>query len=283
MADWDVIALIQQRVTALRDDIARQFAELLDRKAEEVRESMGINSIADMGDTATKLESGQTIHHHPKDRCQAPCALHAPMEGPWSQWPRQYIDSANMIYRVCPHNIAHPAIEQALFAIKSGKPGLIAHACCMMCPPGTCMPRTGIPGEFFSADLVPVFSRLMGWADREEDEEEVPDPSPKKKREGQIDYDDPNWQAATYLSKYRLKLDPRFYALLSVNMLSGHHIKVVEENSSSEYNAECSDECNNSIIRQRDGSWSAGDSWCPTIQIALHCGWRPVEWQEDEE
>lgn len=284
--DWDRIALIQARMKELHADISKQMAELLEVDAKEVRKSMGIDSMSHiMNDTATELESGQVIHHHPKDRCQAPCALHAPMEGPWSEWPRQYIDTANMIYRVCPHNIAHPAIEQVLFAIKTGKPGLIAHECCHACPPGTCMPRTGIPDEFFDGDLVHVFCRLINWADREEDvKSNEPKPEPEKtklqKPEGQIDYDDPNWQAQNYLHRYRLVMPSEFYGLLSVNMLSAHHITVVEEINGTRCNAECSDDCNNNIIK-RDGRWKVVSSWCPTIQIALHAGWEPVEWQED--
>jgi len=61
-----------------------------------------------------QLESGQTLRTHHADECVGQwCAIHRPMPGPWSSWPRYWRGDRRILERLCPHGVGHPAAEMA--------------------------------------------------------------------------------------------------------------------------------------------------------------------------
>lgn len=234
----------------------------------------------------TVLESGQKLNHHTKSTCEAPCALHSPIDGPWSEWPRQYWNDSHLvgIYRVCPHNIAHPAVEQAIYVIKQGRPEQLHHECCPVC---VCMPRAALPNELFMGKPVLVHFNLRDWATTLVQEEEEKESAPEASNESK----DPNVWVANYLdTNVRLSDVPLdFFTLLRSSMLdseTGHYInEIAGGENDSYYVLHCRDECDLTLKKDRDGKWrSVGESWCPVVEIALLAGWVPSEWDwEDEE
>lgn len=59
--------------------------------------------------------SGQQLANvHRADECLGVCVIHAPIDGPWRDWPTYWIEDIGMMYRTCPHGNLHPAIEDWL-------------------------------------------------------------------------------------------------------------------------------------------------------------------------
>lgn len=58
---------------------------------------------------------GQTLHTHPRQRCQGRyCVIHNPWPGPWADWPTYWDSFDRIMYRICPHNMAHVVAEDYL-------------------------------------------------------------------------------------------------------------------------------------------------------------------------
>lgn len=78
------------------------------------------------------LELGQVIKVHDRDQCIGQwCAIHQPMPGPWSGWPRWWRDDINVMERICPCGIGHPVAEMYEWTITADKEHLLNHGCCM--------------------------------------------------------------------------------------------------------------------------------------------------------
>lgn len=83
------------------------------------------------------VESGQVLRTHVRGNCIGEwCPIHSQMPGPWSSWPRQWREDREMMERVCPHGVGHPAAET--YANRAAHTlGLLVHGC-DGCP---CSPR----------------------------------------------------------------------------------------------------------------------------------------------
>lgn len=241
----------------------------------ERRES---NHMRERGTTETArgltiLESGQTMLHHPLENCEGPCALHSPVAGPWDGWPLFFHDRRKGLYRVCPHNIAHPAIEQALYWIRHGEPEKIEHSCCPEC---MCLPKQTLPPELLSGGVINIPSTLLGWATTSG---QVDDPIKKEA--------DPNKYARDYLDKYLRGNDTipvGLYTVLVTRMLDEEHhfIRSVYVENGNYMRLECADGCSAYYKKRDGGEWvSTGESFCPVPEIALLAGWVPETWDLD--
>lgn len=79
------------------------------------------------------LELGQIIQTHELDTCIGRfCAIHRPMPGPWSTWPRYWRDGRGIMERICPCGIGHPVAEMYEHALATGEGGAsLIHRCCI--------------------------------------------------------------------------------------------------------------------------------------------------------
>lgn len=244
---------------------------------------MRVADTSSTDDGFTILESGQKLHHHTKSTCEAPCALHSPIDGPWAEWPRLYWPGRGCIYRVCPHNMAHPAVEQAIYLIKHGEGEKLAHKCCNEC---MCLPRATLPDSLFNGDFIPVPLTLLNWAHWTEPKEQESEPESEQNNENR----DPNLWAGHYLDiNLRLSNVPLdFFNLLRTDMLDqmdGHYIiEVTGFNDDSRYSLECVDHCSLTLQKDGKGKWfNNGKSWCPVVEIALLAGWEPQNWNDGDD
>lgn len=86
----------------------------------------------------TQLESGQVITHHAAEDCSAfvvegPrtfCPLHKPEPGPWANWPRHWDSDKQIVVRMCPCGIYHPAQEVYDWSMERGQAWKLVHYCC---------------------------------------------------------------------------------------------------------------------------------------------------------
>jgi hypothetical protein len=87
------------------------------------------------------LELGQVIQTHELGTCMGEwCAIHRPMPGPWSTWPRYWQEEEGRMVRVCRCGIGHPVAEMYAWAIVSGRIWQLPHDCCGIHP---CTPIDG--------------------------------------------------------------------------------------------------------------------------------------------
>jgi hypothetical protein len=88
------------------------------------------------------LGNGRYVMHHSKEDCQSPCALHAPLPGPWSDWKLDWAKllggtGVTQLVRRCPkHHYAHPTVESLVWFARRGESEQARHICCG-CP---CVP-----------------------------------------------------------------------------------------------------------------------------------------------
>lgn len=88
------------------------------------------------------LESGQLLRTHGRLNCIGEwCAIHQPMPGPWTRWPRYWDSYQERVVRICPCGCEHPVAEMYVMAIlaRSGFRS-VAHQCCGIHP---CTPIDG--------------------------------------------------------------------------------------------------------------------------------------------
>lgn len=111
------------------------------------------------------LGDGTMLTIHAKRFCLEPCAFHAPLPGPWEDWPLAYNPTASsrgdaITLRVCRHGVRHPAVEQFVFWARNGQEYLATHNCCgCPCAPDGVIPeemRPRIPAEYL-ATMTPAF------------------------------------------------------------------------------------------------------------------------------
>lgn len=78
-----------------------------------------------------ELESGQVLNTHNESECRGQwCAIHLPMPGPWSEWPRMWREDRGIMERICPCGIGHPVAEMYDWAIENGRGFELVHGCC---------------------------------------------------------------------------------------------------------------------------------------------------------
>jgi hypothetical protein len=221
-----------------------------------------------------QLESGQNISVHCQDKCNGqPCVIHNQVDGPWSEWPRMFHEANSITYRICPHRIAHPSVEDVARILRGAWTGeqkvrYIQHACCEIC---VCLPRAGLPAEVFYGPAIPVVLPV----ERLDEDASASDKNP-----------DPNWWAQDYISIQRSVMDVNLWILLSDGVLNKHHINSVDAFSEAAA-VDCDNECI-TRIELTNGTWRIkdrdGNHWCPAVAIACLAGWIPQNWSfEDEE
>jgi hypothetical protein len=87
------------------------------------------------------LELGQVINTHELDGCMGRwCAIHRPMPGPWSTWPRYWREDLGIMERLCPCPVGHPVAEMYEYTVAQGRMKKLAHICCGIHP---CTPIDG--------------------------------------------------------------------------------------------------------------------------------------------
>jgi hypothetical protein len=285
-----------KKMGLFQEEMSRQLKAAIAPLAEERRETMQKADMSKTDEGVTTLESGQTITHHRKGECiSTACTLHNPMPGPWDDWPRFYRADSRGIYRLCPHNIGHPAIEQVVYWLSNGQEDLVPHRCCDQCP---CMPKGAVPEGYFQGPRIGVPLSLYDWAGtpriptlEEVDEAAlVPIPmveNPVLRQGTPPNPDDPNVWTGSYLDMNRVNFDAKFYDLLRRDMMKTHHINEVMSSGGGDYDVVCNAECRVDL-HNYNGEWkNLNSGWCPNVEIALAAGWKPAEWSiedsDDEE
>jgi hypothetical protein len=251
-----------------RAQIADQLHQLLDKKRDEERGDM----------ETTTLESGQTIDHHSLDKCASnPCAIHNPTKGPWDDWPRYYNEDNGLMYRMCPHNVLHPCVEDAIRIVKAITivteiiRVLLGHACCNQC---VCLPRTGLPAEVFTgpAVVLPQHGAPLRL------------PAPQVQRTP-----DPNKYLKQWLWDRRLDIRPTELLMVLFNDIVDNHEITEIEVFPRRVRFSCSNECEGAFERYKfDGAWdyhkTSSGHYCPTMAMALMAGFDPIEdWNSGDE
>jgi hypothetical protein len=274
-----------------RAQIADQLHQLLDEKRDEERGNM----------ETTTLESGQIIDHHSKDKCGSnPCAIHNPTKGPWDDWPCFYNEDNGLIYRMCPHNVLHPCVEDAIRIVKNTTDvdtivNMLAHGCCNDC---VCMPRTGLPDQVFKGraitfplpipapTLAPTLAAYPGAPSTVTAQDGAPPGRPVPQVEQTLN---PNKYLKDWLWIRRLEIQPMVLLQILYNdMLDRHEIREIDV-FSTRVVFSCADDCEGAFARDSsDGTWNYHKTlhghYCPTMAMALMAGFEPTEdWNIDDE
>lgn len=87
-----------------------------------------------------------TLKVHAAGTCQGDwCVVHKPMPGPWTDWPLHWRGDRNIMERICPCGVGHPAAEQLGWWASSGREFMSIHGCCgrCKCGPGGVTRETG--------------------------------------------------------------------------------------------------------------------------------------------
>lgn len=74
--------------------------------------------------------TGQMLRVHPESKCHTQwCVIHRPMSGPWDGWPTHWRFDREIMERICPHGIGHPAREQSEMWARQGREHEGVHGC----------------------------------------------------------------------------------------------------------------------------------------------------------
>lgn len=71
--------------------------------------------------------SGQRMTTHSLAHCKFRwCVIHSPMPGVWDEWPTHWRSDRNLMERMCPCGIGHPAAEEYMIHNYA----VLVHGCC---------------------------------------------------------------------------------------------------------------------------------------------------------
>lgn len=266
---------IREKVRERRDKYLKQ--ETLDKIANQLRGLLIEKELERREMETTTLETGKTVGHHERDDCAGePCVIHNPISGPWSDWPRTYSGFTGFIYRICPHGVVHPCVEDAVRIVKTIRDkedvvNKLAHACCNEC---MCLPRTGLPEAVFSGaeirlpDAVPL--PVADVAVQEVESER-----------------NPNLYIANWLNKNGRQVGHLPLLMWLNNDVTDQHKITYVDLHSGYFEYECDNDCEGSFRRTRSGEWNSHSSWaghyCPVMSLALALGYEPQDWNLDGE
>jgi hypothetical protein len=71
--------------------------------------------------------TGQRMTTHPLKHCKFRwCVIHNPMPGVWEPWPTHWRTDRNLMERICPCGVGHPAAEEYMIHNYA----VLVHGCC---------------------------------------------------------------------------------------------------------------------------------------------------------
>lgn len=244
--------------------------------------------------TLLKLPDGDSLMVHGEEWCRPPCAIHAPLPGPWSEWPLDWkiLDpdrSENQeenkdLVRICPHGVRHPLVESMVHWAQQGKDDKARHYCdgCPCVPDGVLSDdlRIGI----HTAEDIADFYNNQEWEEETSDDTPIltllEDPSlPKSAYRGP----DPNRVAKEFLDRWARVIGDGENTLVGTlrELVKVHDITVIQKGRG-EGNwrlEECTWDCSDIFT---PGNATTDDNTCVTLKLALLGGYVPERWVSED-
>ena len=98
-----------------------------------------------------KLGDGRILLHHDIQDCEPPCVFHSPIRDVKYDWPLIWRADRQLVERVCPCGIGHPATEQVERVRQQKGDGaassMSVHGCCGACFGIPCVPAPAAAAE----------------------------------------------------------------------------------------------------------------------------------------